>query len=204
MAAEVPVLRLKWIAIALVCLAGLPAGAETGDIKLQAHDNQPGAEPNKIQAEKPINIDSGIEILGEVLFPGKGERADWLKAGTLQDKAVQLASNGQGEEAVKKARQAISIYPYDYCFFNTLGIAYSRRNRPGDLKLAKDAFEHSLELRADDPMVWDNIARVYEAQGELTRAKQAWLKCLALRPTNRRILEINENIRRCDRALSMQ
>lgn len=150
-----------------------------------------------------LRSNTSVEILGEVDFPGQGSRQLWQRAGALQDQAVLLSMEGRFDEAIEKAKAAISIYPYDYCFHNTLAIAFHHRNQPGDLEMSQQSFETSLGLRTDDPMVWDNLARVYEEQNNLVKAKQAWLRCIALKPSKKKLEEVNEAIRRCDNALTM-
>lgn len=156
----------------------------------------------KVQQDQSEQPETAIAILGEITFPGKGQKRDWEQAGALQDEAVSLTIAGKYDEAIRLARNAISIYPHDYCFHNTLGIAYAQRNEPGDLALAQQSFEASLRLNAEDPMVWDNLGKILEEKHEYKKAQQAWLKCLSLPVSDKKAGEINGNIQRCGMALS--
>lgn len=192
--------------IALTICSSVPSLVAQAEADVTQHSQSNAAEAlGSPGAQSTVENESAgdVEILGEVLFPGQGDRSEWERAGALQDEAVHLAMNEQCDEAVQKANAAIAIYPYDYCFYNTLGIAYQRRGQPGDLKLAEQAFERALKSCSDDPMVWDNIAKIFEEEHELAKAKEAWLKCLVLRPSRQELQQINENIRRCDQELNM-
>jgi len=54
-------------------------------------------------------------------FPGKGDIDHWRKSCPITIKSVEYAERSDYETAIKYAREAISIYPYDSVDYHNLG-----------------------------------------------------------------------------------
>lgn len=62
------------------------------------------------------------------------------------------------------------------CYIDSLGWVLYRR---GQLDAARRELERAAALPdSDDPVIWDHLGDVYQAQGEIDKAKQAWQQAL--------------------------
>jgi len=170
----------------------------------KAEDPDKQSEPardTKVETDAVKKTGRSVEIIGESHFPGKGSREQWEKAGQFHDEGADLLITERVQEAIEKIQAAILVYPDDYSFYNTLGVAYRHRGKPGDRLLAEEAFKRALSKRDDDPMVWECLGRLYEDEEKLSEAKNAYNKALHLNPSSSKTEELQGKIRRCESAL---
>jgi tetratricopeptide (TPR) repeat protein len=119
-------------------------------------------------------------------FPGQGEKAKWDEANTVFNQGI-LFFRGGGpknakpdyDKAIVKFKEAIALYPYDYEYFNSLGLAYKKKN---DFGPAAEALKQSIELQPSVWENWSNLGSVYKHQGMSKEALEAYTKALSLNP----------------------
>lgn len=81
-------------------------------------------------------------------------------------------------EAEHLLTSAIALEPQNAAYMDSMGWLYYRQ---GKLQRASD-FLREASLRAEDPVVWDHLATVQAAQGELVDAMLSWDEGMRLDP----------------------
>jgi tetratricopeptide (TPR) repeat protein len=112
-------------------------------------------------------------------FPGKGERSQWLQANTHFNEGVKLYRAANYDAAVAKYKEAIEVYPDDYEFYNSLGLAYKKKNQ---LDEALTALKKSIELKDNSWESWSNLGSIYKHQNHHKEAFDAYSKALQYNP----------------------
>ena len=112
-------------------------------------------------------------------FPGKGERAHWVQANSQFNEGVRLYRANNFDAAVAKYKEAIEIYPDDYEFHNSLGLAYKKKNQ---LDEALTAFKKSIQLKDNSWESWSNLGSIYKHQNNHREAFDAYSKALQCNP----------------------
>lgn len=113
------------------------------------------------------------------LFPGQGNREDWLAANQYYAEANKLSHSGQDRDSIALYKKAIEIYPHDADYFVNLGSAL---RRVGNLTGAEQAYRQGLSINPHDWTLSFNLSRVFEAQGKNQSALQAMEDALKGQP----------------------
>jgi Flp pilus assembly protein TadD len=90
----------------------------------------------------------------------------------MNNRAVELLTQGQGNAAYWHAREATKQDPSFAAAFNTLGVVYLRQ---GQATWAERALGHALALESGNPRALANLAAAQEAQGRTDEAQRTRL-----------------------------
>lgn len=126
------------------------------------------------------------------IFPGKGETAKWEKANDSFNQGIAFYRLAKYPDAIAKYKQAITIYPYDYEYFNNLGLTYKKN---GDLDLAIEALKKSIEMKPNIWESWSNLGNVYKHQRKPEEAIAAYAKALEYNPPAKSKQLLQDNIK---------
>lgn len=112
-------------------------------------------------------------------FPGKGNRADWQKAGTLNEQATRLKQIGNLAEAERVLSGAISIYPYESVLYNNLGNCLRAQKKYAE---AIQTYRKAIEIEPNYINAFFNLGLAYDKANDYTQAETWYRKTLQLNP----------------------
>lgn len=135
---------------------------------------------------------------GKHIFPGVGNRQDWLKADQLAMEANALFDRGQIDQANAKLLEAVDLYGNDGHHLNTFGMCQVKFC---DLIAAERAFRESAKVAPDLWCAWDNLARALYYQRRYTEARWAWEQTLRHKPPANIADNTRKNVDLCKRQL---
>ncbi len=104
-----------------------------------------------------------------------------------------LRKLGRQDEALELCREGLSRHPAYSSAYVILGKIHLER---GDQEGAVDAFEKVLELDRENLLALRQLAKIYEASGELERAEELWTRVASLEPDAGAVEERLEALRR--------
>lgn len=132
-----------------------------------------------------------LPALAEHPFPGKGDKSKWERAGVPYNQGLTLYRTGAYDKSILKYKEAIDLYPFEYSYFGSLGLAYMKK---GELESACEAFRQSNELNPRNWENWSNLGSAYKHQGKRQDALDAYTKALQFNPPAKARQLIQQNI----------
>jgi tetratricopeptide (TPR) repeat protein len=100
-------------------------------------------------------------------------------AESLQRQAEQLAAHGDAQAAIKKAQEALMIYPQFLRAISFIGITFAQNGNP---KKAAEVLATATRLYPDDAGAEFALASVLNLQGDQSAAREAFKRVIALEP----------------------
>ncbi|HEY9784672.1 MAG TPA: tetratricopeptide repeat protein [Candidatus Obscuribacterales bacterium] len=128
-------------------------------------------------------------------FPGTGNKEDWLKANGYFNVGTQLFQAKKFKEAVPKYEEAIKIYPHDFHYHYSLGMA---QKKSGNLNAAIDAFKAAIEINGKDWKTWKAMSNSLYQLGRYSEARDSFAKTLECKPPANEVTEIQKLIANID------
>lgn len=132
--------------------------------------------------------------LDPTVFPGKGSKDAWRKAGKFYDAGLALAKTGNHDGAIFQYQRAISTYAHSDVYYRNLGVDYEGRKQPGDVQKAEVAYRKAAELDPKDWRNWNAVAGITAAQNKYQDCRKAALQALACNPPSKDAAEIRTNL----------
>ncbi len=99
---------------------------------------------------------------------------------TFADKGIRL------DDAAELLHKALSLYPKDGYFVDSLGWTYYKQNK---LDSAIATLEEAVSLVTDDAVIFEHLGEAYFAHQQPHLAKTHWEKAIALNPGNTALRE---------------
>lgn len=112
-------------------------------------------------------------------FNGKGSREAYNKSCEPGNKAVEVAKNGDLQEAIKLDKKAISIYPLESVWHHNLG---NHLEKVGKLEDARKEQERAIELEPDFLAAWLALGYEFELQKKFKDAERCYRKAVQIKP----------------------
>ncbi len=112
-------------------------------------------------------------------FSGKGSAQAYNKSCEPGNRAVDVAKNGDIQEAIKLDKEAISIYPFESCWHHNLG---NHLEKIGKLEDARKEQERAIELEPEYLAAWLALGYEFELQRKFTDAERCYRKCVQIKP----------------------
>lgn len=78
--------------------------------------------------------------------------------------------------ALELVQRAVALEPGNGAYVDSLGWALYQL---GDFDLAREHLERAADLLPDDPTIWEHLADVYAALGEVEKARESYRRALA-------------------------
>lgn len=128
-----------------------------------------------------VSANAGL-ALEPTIFPGKGDRALWNKAGKVMNEGIILADQKKLDAAITKFEEAARIYPYSDCTYRNLGVTYEERAKSGDVHKAEAAYRKASELDPKDWRNWNALAGNMGAQERYKECRDASVKAMSCNP----------------------
>ncbi len=182
--------RLRWALVAACLVAAVPLAWRVGDVLAEADRGRVAAEA--FQRGVPL-LDAGRvdEAAGAfqvaVAYAPKNPEA-YLRLAEAEFK------RGRIDDAVGAYRRLMAVYPFTYVslLYWQLALLEMNAERP------TEARDDLLQAVALDPNEWRPyyfLGIVYRRLGDVSSARTAWQKVLALNPENR---DAHEQLRKLD------
>ena len=102
----------------------------------------------------------------------------------LNNQAINLAANGNFEEAIACLKRAITIEKENYLLWFNLGITY---RDSGDLQSAKEAVEKAFLMNPEDGETLETLAHLSLSLGSMDEARRYSMLGIHLHPENSHI-----------------
>lgn len=147
---------------------------------------------------------SSAVALEPTVFPGKGDRAVWNKAGKIYNEGNALANAKRLDAAIEKFEESVKMYPYSDCTYRNLAVTYEERGKAGDLALAEAAFKKATECDPNDWNNWSGLAGVLGKQEKYKQCIDAGIKALNCNPPPAKAAEMKASIADINRYLAQQ
>jgi tetratricopeptide (TPR) repeat protein len=123
---------------------------------------------------------SGVVQSGERWFILQRLPRDFRRdAELLQRQAGELAARGDAPAAIRKAQEALMIYPQFLRALSFIGITFARNGNP---KKGADVLATAARLYPEDAGIEFALASVLSLQGEPSAASEAYKKAILLEP----------------------
>ena len=88
-----------------------------------------------------------------------------------------LYSAARYDDAVRVARQALNVDPYNADVVNTTTAVFLKKGEPGRGQLLA---QYAVQLNADDPQAHENLAEAYLQLNKIPQARDEWSKVVKL------------------------
>jgi len=88
-----------------------------------------------------------------------------------------LYSAARYDDAVRVARQALNVDPYNADVINTTTAVFLKKNEPGRGQLLA---QYAIQLNEDDPQAHENLAEAYMQLNKIPQARDEWSKVVKL------------------------
>jgi cytochrome c-type biogenesis protein CcmH len=163
---------------------------------LQQHATLAG---HPVRAEsQPIVIDPGMVAFRAMIFPGSPDDARILAAADDQ------LRSGATFEATQALLAAVHAAPRDAALWTGLGSALAAHDGGQLSPAAQFAFQRAWQLAPRSPGPAFFLGMAFVQSGDLTAAKIAWLRALALTPRDARYrIDIAERLALLDELAAM-
>lgn len=141
--------------------------------------------------ERIQKITPGYMSSDKMLEELKTQSQGWNPVAQLENQSYQDYQNKNYEKAVQDLLDLVQLNPQGAAgYYNNIGICYLEQNKLQD---AEKYFKLSIEKKNDFPTPYGNLGKVYEIMGDKEKAKENYLKAVALDPNN---TEAKKNLER--------
>lgn len=114
-------------------------------------------------------------------FPGKGSKADFEKASTLNDRGAEFAIQQNYKEALACFQKAIKIYPFASAFYSNCAAAHSKLK---EKESAIQFYKKAIEIDRKNTAALAGLSSVYREARRYPESEQLCRESLRLEPND--------------------